>query len=220
MSRIIFYLFLLTQTIPCLGQKNLIDLNISYVQGNASIKESWNVLNGRPGYKSVNGYNIGLQWSKKQKANTQSLLDNWSVLITFKNFGIEGPNSFPSIRQYERFSTLGLALNRKFKILKNTYLEGAPTINYLTSFNSFTSNSTGTYKHNNYFGQGFNSDKVSFNKLTLGASLGLNYVLGRTQLKLKWNPAFTPLAYINTLQLFKMYPSSFDLGISTSFIHF
>lgn len=215
---LIFILHFLACTLSCIGQKSNLNVTGSYLKGTASIKSSWNTASGREDYHSLNGYALGLEWFRGSDLPFKKT--NWSLCVGFKNFGIEGPNSFSYLKQYEKFTFIGISPNLKIRLRKDIFLELAPSLNYLTSFNSISFNSTGRYRTNNYFGQGFNSNSVGFNKFVFGAVFGFRYRTNLVDYGIKWNPAFNAVAYLKDVDTFKLYSSSIELGISRSLLRY
>lgn len=193
-------------------QKYTISVNTNYILSSAAIKDQWNVVGGRPDYSGLNGFTAGLDFMINESKKY-----NYSISIDLLNHGIEGPNSFGNLRQFERFSYIKLAINNYFKLMENIDFQFSPNLNYLTSFNSYSINALKKHKHNNYFGQGFDADTIDYNKLFYGVSLGLQYKTKLGKLRINYNPALRSILNLKDAENFRLYTTNFEIG-ATSYL--
>jgi hypothetical protein len=218
MIRITLWYFLaLLITFSCEGQSNIISVNSNYILGTAKIKSSWNVLGEKKAYNTQNGYSFGFDWK-----NAKNLTDryNYSISSNYNNFRIErSPKNSPS-RDFEKFSYVNLRFNNFLRLTKRIDASFSPSVNYLISLNSYTESSIGKFKTNNYFGQGFNNEKIGLNKFTAAFSTGLRFRTKFGNVRLQYNSAIQPIAYIKDFAPFKLFLSSFEVGIVNPVLRF
>jgi hypothetical protein len=199
------------------GQSNIISVSSNYIIGAAKIKSSWNVLGGNKAYTAQNGYSFGLDW--KHIKNPLSSY-NFSIASNYNNFGIERSPPNSRSRDFEKFSYINLRFNNFLRLTKRIDASFSPSINYLISLNSYTENAIGKFKTNNYFGQGFNNESVGVNKFTAGFSAGFRLRTKFANVRLQYNAAFQPTAYIKDFDPFKLYLSSFEVGLVNPVLRF
>jgi hypothetical protein len=110
--------------------------------------------------------------------------------------------------------------NNFLRLTKRIDVSFSPSINYLISLNSYTENAIGKFKTNNYFGQGFNNERIGLNKFTAAFSTGLRFRTKFGNVRLQCNSAVQPTAYIKDFAPFKLFLSSFEFGIVNPVLRF
>lgn len=192
------------------GQSNIISFNANYIVGAATVKGSWNVVGGFEGFVPIDGFSLGFDWKTEKELAKKY---KYSLTANFNNFGMKKTIPNVTINEFTKFSFINVRFNNYLKLTRWADLEFSPSINYLISLNTFNESSFGRIKSTNHFNYGSNNDRLRINKFTVGFSTGFRVKVKSTEIKLRYNSAIQPTAYLSGSYPFKVYLSSFEIGL-------